>query len=141
MFSTGTDLKEGELAVKFLSEEWARAITDALNSSADFKKAAANQHAKIQQVVTETPDGTDVRYYFKLEDNAAEVSLGELADAEATISQNYATATAINKQELNAQNAFMQGKLKIQGNMMKLMQLQGVVNTMPRAVSDVEVEY
>ncbi|MDQ3878359.1 MAG: SCP2 sterol-binding domain-containing protein [Actinomycetota bacterium] len=35
----------------------------------------------------------------------------------------------------------MQGKLKISGNMMKLMQLQGVFTAMPKAVSDVEVDY
>jgi putative sterol carrier protein len=129
------------LAVKFLSEEWARAMTDALNTSEDFRKAAANHQAKLQQVVTEIPDGGDAKYYFRLEGGTAEVALGELADAEATISQNYETAAAINKMELNAQTAFMQGKLKIQGNMMKLMQLQGIVNTMPKAVSGVEVEY
>jgi putative sterol carrier protein len=129
------------MAVKFLSEQWAQAITDALNSSEDFKRAAANQKTQLQQVVTGTPDGGDAKYYFKLENGAAEVALGELENAEATISQSYETAVAINKQELNAQNAFMQGKLKISGNMMKLMQLQGVVNTMPRAVAGVEVEY
>jgi putative sterol carrier protein len=129
------------VAVKFLSEEWAQAMSEALNSSDDFKKAAANQQAKLQQVVTDAPDGGDIKYYFKLENGSAEVALGELVDSEATITQNYETAAAINKQELNAQNAFMTGKLKIQGNMMKLMQLQGVVNTMPQAVSGVEVEY
>jgi putative sterol carrier protein len=128
------------VAVKFLSEEWAQAITDALNSSEAFQKAATGQQAKIQQVVTDSPDG-EVKYYFKLESGSADVSLGELADAEATISQNYDTAAAINRSELNAQNAFMQGKLKISGNMMKLMQLQGVINAMPQAVSDVEVDY
>jgi putative sterol carrier protein len=35
----------------------------------------------------------------------------------------------------------MQGKLKVSGNMMKLMQLQGVIGAIPKAVSDVEVEY
>nr|MBA2601559.1 SCP2 sterol-binding domain-containing protein [Actinomycetota bacterium] len=36
---------------------------------------------------------------------------------------------------------FMQGKLKISGNMMKLMQLQNVFNAMPKAAAGVEVEY
>jgi putative sterol carrier protein len=128
------------VAVKFLTEEWTQAVTDALNSSEAFQKAATGQQAKIQQVVTDSPEG-EVKYYFKLEEGKAEVSLGELADAEATISQNYETAAAIDRTELNAQNAFMQGKLKISGNMMKLMQLQGVINTMPQAVSEVEREY
>jgi putative sterol carrier protein len=129
------------VAVKFLTEEWTQAVTDALNSSEAFQKAASGQQAKIQQVVTDSPGGGEVKYYFTLQEGKAEVSLGELADAEATISQNYETAAAIDRTELNAQNAFMQGKLKISGNMMKLMQLQGVINTMPQAVSGLEREY
>jgi putative sterol carrier protein len=133
--------KEAQVAVKFLSEEWAQAMTEALNSSDDFKSAASGQQAKLQQVVTDAPEGGEVKYYFKLEDENVEVSRGELSDAEATITQNYETAVGINKQEINPQNAFMQGKLKISGNMMKLMQLQSVINAMPKAVSHVDVEY
>ena len=129
------------MAVKFLTEEWASTMTDALNSSEDFKKAAAGQQVKLQQVVTEVPDGGEGKYYFTLDNATAQVGLGEIDGAEATITQNYDTAVAIQKQELNAQNAFMQGKLKISGNMMKLMQLQGVFNAMPNAVKGVEVEY
>jgi putative sterol carrier protein len=129
------------MGVKFLTEEWASTMTEKLNSSDEFKQAASGQSVKLQQVVTDTPDGGEGKYYFTLDGRSAEVGIGEVSDAEATISQNYETAVAINKQELNAQNAFMQGKLKISGNMMKLMQLQGVFNAMPKAVSDVDVEY
>jgi len=45
------------VAVKFLTEEWASAMTDALNSSDEFKSAAGSQQVKLQQVVTDTPDG------------------------------------------------------------------------------------
>lgn len=128
------------MAVKFLSQEWASSMKDALNSSEDFKKSASGQQVKLQQVVTDTPDG-ETKYYFTLDNGAVDIGLGEIADAEATLTQNYDTAAAISKQELNATNAFMQGKLKISGNMMKLMQLQGVFNAMPKAVEGVEVEY
>lgn len=128
------------MAIKFLTDEWATTMTDALNASPDFQNAATGQQVKLQQVVTDAPDG-EVKYYFTIDGGKAQVALGELADAEATITQNYETAAAINKQELNAQNAFMQGKLKIAGNMMKLMQLQGVFTAMPKAVEGIEVEY
>ena len=129
------------MAIKFLSQEWANEMTKALNSSEEFQKAASGQSAKLQQVVTDAPDGGEVKYYFKLDGGQAEVDLGELQDAEATITQNYETAVGVTKQEINAQNAFMQGKLKISGNMMKLMQLQSVINAMPKAVSHIDVEY
>jgi putative sterol carrier protein len=115
-------------------------MTDALNSSDEFKQAASGQAVKLQQVVTDAPAG-ETKYYFSLDGGQVTVAIGDLADAEATLTQSYDTAVAITKQELNPQNAFMQGKLKISGNMMKLMQLQGVFNAMPKAASAVDVEY
>lgn len=129
------------MTVKFLSEEWAQEVTNALNSSDEFQSAASGQQVKLQQVVSDTPDGGEQKYYFELDGGKVNVGVGELADAEATLTQTYEVAVAITKQELNAQNAFMQGKLKISGNMMKLMQLQGVFNAMPKAVDGIDVEY
>jgi len=129
------------VAVKFLSEEWANEMTDKLNSSDEFKSAAGSQQVKLQQVVTGSPDGGETKYYFTLDGGQAQVGLGEVSDADATLTQTYETAAAITKSELNAQQAFMQGKLKISGNMMKLMQLQNVFNAMPKATAGVEVEY
>lgn len=129
------------MGVKFLSKEWAQAVTDALNSSEDFKKAARGKSVKLQQVVTDMPQGGEVKYYFQLEDARAEVSLGELSKPEATLTQDYEVASALSKQELNPQTAFIQGKLKISGNLMKLMQLQGVFATLPAAVAGLEVHY
>jgi putative sterol carrier protein len=133
--------KEVGMAVKFLSEEWAQEVTNALNSSDEFQSSASGQQVKLQQVVTDTPEGGEQKYFFQLDEGKVQVGIGELTDAEATLTQTYDVAVAITKQELNAQNAFMQGKLKITGNMMKLMQLQGVFNAMPKAVEGVEVEY
>jgi putative sterol carrier protein len=129
------------MGVKFLSDEWAQEVTNALNSSDEFASASSGQQVKLQQIVQNTPDGGEAKYYFTLEGGKVQVGLGDLTDAEATLTQDYDTAVAITKQELNAQNAFMQGKLKISGNMMKLMQLQGVFNAMPKAVDGIEVEY
>lgn len=129
------------MAVKFLSQEWADAVTEALNSSEEFQQAAADQQVKLQQIVTDGPEGGSGKYYFSLDDGKAQVAIGEIAEPEATMTQDYDTAVAISRREVNPQNAFMQGKLKIQGNMMKLMQLQGVLNAMPKALSNTEVEY
>jgi putative sterol carrier protein len=127
------------VAVKFLSEEWARAVTDALNSNDAWKQAAAGKTVKIQNVVS-APDG-EKKYYLNLADGNSEVSVGELPDAEATLSSDYETAAAMSRNELNATAAYMSGKLKIQGDLMRLMQLQGLFNTLPQAIKTVDVEY
>ena len=126
------------MAVKFLTEDWAKAVTEALNSSDAFKQQAQGKTVKVQQVIT-TPEET--KYFFRVEDGTAEVSVGELPDAEATLTQDYDTAVAMAKNELNATAAYMSGKLKIQGDLMKLMQLQGLFNTLPQAIKELDVEY
>ena len=126
------------MAVKFLSEEWASAVTDALNSNEAFQQQAQGKTVRVQQLVT-TPE--ESRFYFTLQDGKAQVVVGELPDAEATLIQDYDTAVALMKNELNATAAYMSGKLKIQGDLMKLMQLQSLFATLPRAIKDVDVEY
>jgi putative sterol carrier protein len=127
------------VGVKFLSDEWATAVTDALNSNEQFKQAAGSHTAKIQNVVS-TPDG-ETKYYFQLQDGKAEVSLGEIDGPEATITQDYETAAALMRNELSATAAYMSGRIRINGDLMRLMQLQGVIGTLPQAVKDIDVEY
>ena len=127
------------MGVKFLSEEWTKAVTEAVNADEAFKQAAGSQSAKLQQVVN-TPEG-EVKYYFKLDGGQAEVALGEIEGPDATISQDYDTAVAIAKTALTGTAAYMSGKLKVSGDLMKLMQLQGIFNTLPQAVKDIDVEY
>jgi len=109
------------VGVKFLSEEWATAVTGALNSNDAFKQQAQGKTVKIQQVVS-TPEET--KYSFKVEDGQAEVALGELSDAEATLTQDYDTAVALARSEVNPVSAFMSGKLKISGDMGLAMKMQ-----------------
>jgi putative sterol carrier protein len=127
------------VGVKFLTEEWAQAVTEALNANDAFKQAAAGKTVKIQNVVA-APDG-EQRYFLDLEGGTAKVSMGDLPDAEATLSSDYDTAAAMSRNELNATAAYMSGKLKIQGDLMKLMQLQGLFNTLPQAIKTIDVEY
>ncbi|MDQ3991834.1 MAG: SCP2 sterol-binding domain-containing protein [Actinomycetota bacterium] len=127
------------MAVKFLSEEWTKAINEAVNSSDAFTQAAGTQNATVQNVVT-TQEG-EVKYWFKLDNGKAELAVGETDNPDATLTQDYDTAVAIARNELTGTAAYMSGKLKVSGDLMKLMQLQGVFNTLPQAISGVDVEY
>jgi putative sterol carrier protein len=128
------------MGVKFLSDEWAKSVQDALNSNEQFKTSAGSTAAKIQQVVT-TPEG-EKKYWFKLEGGKAELGTGEISDSvDATISQDYETAVALAKNELTGTAAYMSGKLRVSGDLMKLMQLQGPLGQIPAALQDLDVEY
>lgn len=104
---------------RYLSQEW---LDDARELAKD-QPERAGATATIQFVVTGGPDG-DVKYYWVLQDGKLlEASLGELDGAEITMTTGYADSVAIQKGELDANAAFMQGKTKVTGNMGKLMQL------------------
>jgi putative sterol carrier protein len=84
--------------------------------------------ARMQYVVTGGPDG-DVKYYWVLENGKlTEAQIGELGDAEVTLTQTYDDALKITKGELDANAAFMQGRIKVAGNMAKLMALMPLTN-------------
>ena len=127
------------MAVKFLSDEWAQAFTEAMNGSEDFKQAAGSQTSKVQNVVS-APDG-EKHFYLKLENGQVEVGTGDLPEAEATITQDYDTAVALFKNELTGTAAYMSGKIKVQGDLMKLMQMQGVQSAGQKIHSSLDVEY
>ena len=128
------------MGVKFLTEEWAKAVEDAVNSNDQFKASAGSTSAKIQQVVT-TPEG-EKKYWFKLEGGQAALGMGEMSEpVDATINQDYETAVALSKNELTGTAAYMSGKLRVSGDLMKLMQLQGALAQMPAALKDLDVDY
>jgi putative sterol carrier protein len=125
---------------KFLSEEWASAVTTALANDPGFKNSIANADLKLQFNISGAPDG-DTAYYLAADNGSADLSMGTADDADVTVGQTYDTAVAIAKGDLNTQTAFMTGKLKVSGNLAKLMMYQGAIAQWQNAVKDVEVEY
>lgn len=126
---------------KFLSQEWLDALTATVNTHSGFAGAVANVNLTLQFVVTDAPEGAESTYYIRVADGAAEAGAGEAADADATITNDYATAGAISRGEMNTQMAFMTGKLKVSGNMAKLMMNQGMLTQFAAATKDMPVEY
>ena len=80
-------------------------------------------------------------YYFKVADGNVETGLGSLQGADVTVGSDYETSQAISKGELNVQMAFMTGKIKVGGNMAKIMMHQNVLNEYARVLSGLDIEY
>jgi putative sterol carrier protein len=109
---------------KWLSQEW----LDETKKMAESQPERPGASARMQYVVTGGPEG-DIKYYWVLENGKLQESqLGELADAEVTLTQTYDDAMKIQKGELDANAAFMQGRVKVTGNMAKLMSLLPLTN-------------
>ncbi|MGI8685453.1 MAG: SCP2 sterol-binding domain-containing protein [Acidimicrobiales bacterium] len=105
---------------KFLSQEW----LDETRKMADGQPERMGASARLQYVLNGAPDGGDVKYYWVIVDGKLlESGLGELDDAEITLTLSHADATLIQKGELDSNAAFMQGRVKVTGNTPKLMAL------------------
>lgn len=128
------------MAVKFLSQEWASAVSDAINSHEGFKGAIGSNDLSLQFHVTDAPEG-DVAYYLKTEGGDADFALGEVDGADVTVNWSYDTASSIHKGDMNVQTAFMTGKLKVSGNLAKLMMHQSAIQQWQTATSELDVEY
>ena len=109
---------------KWLTQEWLEEERRLAESQPERPGASARMH----YVVTGGPDG-DVRYYWLLENGRLlDSQLGELSDPEVTLTTNYDDAMKIQQGELDANAAFMQGRVKVTGNMAKIMSLMPLTN-------------
>ena len=90
------------------------------------------QAVKINQVVTGAPFGEGT-VEFCLDTSSGDVvmDLGRLDDADVTVTTDYDTAKAIfvDQDPGAGMQAFMTGKITVQGDMMKLMAMQAAMPT------------
>jgi len=110
--------------VKYLSAEW-MALTKEL--AAEFPETPGAT-ARLQYVITGGPDG-EVRYYQVIDNgHTVEHALGEDPEAEVTLTSSYEDKMKVDKGELDAPAAFMQGRVKVTGNIAKVMALLPLTN-------------
>jgi len=127
------------MPVRYLSQEWIDAYNDALAGDA-VRAAVKGKSATIQMVVSDAPDG-EVHYWLRIEDGGASAGLGDLDGPDVTIGQSYETSAQVNRGELDGQKAFTQGKVKIGGKMLKMMQLRGPLTQVQAALAGIDTEY
>jgi putative sterol carrier protein len=127
------------MQVRFLSDEWVAEVKERLNASDAFRAAAADADATLQQAIT-SPEG-ERRYWIRIKGGSIDMGSGEVQQPDATITQDYETAAALARGELNPVAAFMSGKLRINGSMMLLMQLQGALAELPKVMAEMDVDY
>lgn len=110
---------------KYLSQEW----IDETRALAADQPERPGASVRLQYQVNGGPDG-DVEYYWVVEDGKlVESNLGKLDDSEVTMSMTWDDSVAVQKGDLDANTAFMQGKAKVTGNMAKLMGLLPITNS------------
>ncbi|CAN5751500.1 hypothetical protein BH23ACT12_BH23ACT12_22480 [soil metagenome] len=129
------------MAVKFQSEEYFAAANEALRNDEAVTKAAKGHTVALQVTTTDFPEVGDKKSFIRIDKGAISVGSGEIDDPDVTITQNYDVAVELDKGELNPQVAFMEGKIKLKGNLMKAMSLQKLLAVIGPATKHIEREY
>lgn len=106
--------------VGFLTQEW----LDAQRSATADLPAAADADAVVQHVVSGTPDG-NVSYYTTFADGRiADASIGAApGDPDLTITATFSDARRLAKGDIDLSAAYMQGTVKVEGDMRRLFTL------------------
>ena len=124
-YNPRTTTKGGRTMPKYLSQEW----LDDVTKMAEGQPERPGASARMQYVVTGGPEG-DIKYYWVLENGKLlENKVGEISDADFTLTLTYDDSVKVQKGELDANAAFMQGRMKVTGNIGKLMQLMPLTNS------------
>ena len=114
---------------QFLSDEWFEAAIALREKYADQLPDTVMQ-LRINQVITDVPFGEGtINAYVDTSEGAFVFDLGELEEPDAVMMTDYETARAliVDRDPAIAMQSFMAGKIRVQGDMMKLMALQTAV--------------
>jgi len=96
---------------QFLSPEWVEQLDAALESFPLDPEASVS----VGHVVRDG-EGGEITYVFAVANGRAGIELGPVDDADVILFQDYATAVAIARGDVTAQQALANGGLKLRGD-------------------------
>lgn len=111
--------------IRYLSLEWLDALTAEVAANAELQDLASQHTIGVTQVVTDGPEGTVV-YHLQVGDGAATFGAGQAFPEDVRMEQTWETATSVATGALNAQEAFIKGRILLTGSQQKLMESQPV---------------
>jgi hypothetical protein len=107
----------------FLSLEWLAAV-QAIREEYQGRVPAGELTVRMNQVITEVPFGEPTMdAHIDTTSGQVEMAPGHLDDPEVTVTTDYQTARAIFVDPSSAMAHFMGGRIKVQGDMTKLLAL------------------
>lgn len=125
---------------RYLSQGWLDEVNEAARNSDALKTETAGVCLTLQQVVTGLPEG-EVRYWLRIDDGTVQTGPGTAAGAEAspdaTVTQSYQTAVGVLRGELSTEEAFLNGSIRLRGDIGVLLRHQSVLNSLGQAFREV----
>jgi len=113
------------MTVRYLSLDWIEAMGRAVAASDSLASVAGTCRIAVTQAVTGTPDG-DVTYHLVVGDGSASFGPGPAPGEDVRLEQSWETARGVALGEINAQEVFIDGSLRITGDVQKLITNEAV---------------
>ena len=109
---------------EFLSDEWLTTVSKLVEEHGADAPPQAN--VMVNLVITGTPFGDERQMHMGARDGKGEWGVGHTDDADVTLTTDYGTAkdVFVSGNPQAGMQAFMAGKVKVQGDMTKLMMSQ-----------------
>ena len=111
--------------LRYLSLDWIDALTAEVAASADMAAVAAEHTLGVTQVVSDGPEGSVV-YHLQVADGRASFGAGPADPEDLRFEQDWTTAVDVATGALNAQEAFLAGRIRLFGDLPTLMANQPV---------------
>jgi putative sterol carrier protein len=112
-------------SVRYLSLQWITELSREVADSEQLARLADTHSIGVTQVVTDGPEGT-VTYHLVVRHGRARFGAGPADPEDVRMEQDWGTAVAVATGELNAQEAFIGGQIRLTGNQQVLLDSQPV---------------
>ena len=122
--------------IRYLSLAWIEALSKEVAGSDVLRSIGETHSIGVTQVVTGGPEG-DVTYHFSVGDGEARFGAGPADPEDVKMQQDWETAVAVATGELNAQEAFIGGRILMWGDHQKLLDSHAVFGALDAVFSTV----
>ena len=122
--------------VRYLSLEWIDALAEQVAASPELTALADTVDVGVTQVVTDGPEG-DVVYHLQVGAGSASFGPGAAWPEHVRMEQDWDTAVAVATGTLNAQDAFIGGRIRLTGAQQKLIEAQPVFKELDAVFTEV----
>ena len=111
--------------VRYLSLDWIDELARAVAADEHLRELAGSHEIGLTQVVGDGPDG-DVTYHLQVGDGTAQFGPGVAEPEHVRMEQSWDTAVAVATGDLNAQDAFVNGHIRLYGDQQRLLDAQPI---------------
>jgi hypothetical protein len=125
--------------VRYLSLDWIDAVAANVATNDRLGDLADEHEIGFTQVVSDGPEG-DVIYHLQVGDGRIAFAAGPADPEHVRMEQSWATAVAVSTGELNAQEAFVNGHIRLFGDQQRLLDSQPVFGALDSVFSSVRDE-